>query len=151
MKGHFLVEPLRNWDISRPAPYFGFEIPDSPGNYWYVWFDAPIGYIGSTAEWCERHTLREIQHLADATSIGNARYNTPTDVLAHEELSARNRWREVSSPVGPITAPLPPPVLSDRELTMGAIPALGEHTDAVLTEIGYTVEQIEEMRRVGAV
>ena len=55
LKGHFLVEPLRNWDISRPAPYFGFEIPDSPGNYWYVWFDAPIGYIGSTAEWCEKH------------------------------------------------------------------------------------------------
>ena len=55
LKGHFLNEPLRDWDISRPAPYFGFEIPDSPGNYWYVWFDAPIGYIGSTAEWCERH------------------------------------------------------------------------------------------------
>jgi methionyl-tRNA synthetase len=55
LKGHFLVEPLRNWDVSRPAPYFGFEIPDSPGNFWYVWFDAPIGYIGSTAEWCENH------------------------------------------------------------------------------------------------
>jgi methionyl-tRNA synthetase len=55
LKGHFLGEPLRDWDISRPAPYFGFEIPDSPGDYWYVWFDAPIGYIGSTAEWCEKH------------------------------------------------------------------------------------------------
>ena len=42
LKGHFLGKPLRNWDISRPAPYFGFEIPDSPGNYWYVWFDAPL-------------------------------------------------------------------------------------------------------------
>jgi methionyl-tRNA synthetase len=55
LKGHFLGEPLRDWDISRPAPYFGFEIPDSPGNYWYVWFDAPIGYIASTWEWCKRH------------------------------------------------------------------------------------------------
>lgn len=54
LKGHFLGEPLRDWDVSRPAPYFGFEIPDSPGDYWYVWFDAPIGYIGSTAEWCEK-------------------------------------------------------------------------------------------------
>lgn len=54
LKGHFLGEPLRDWDISRPAPYFGFEIPDSPGNYWYVWFDAPIGYIASTWEWCKR-------------------------------------------------------------------------------------------------
>ena len=62
LKGHFLgspddpdgVKPLRDWDISRPAPYFGFEIPDSPGNFWYVWFDAPIGYIASTQQWCER-------------------------------------------------------------------------------------------------
>ncbi|MFM9962690.1 MAG: methionine--tRNA ligase [Planctomycetaceae bacterium] len=55
LKGHFLGEPLRDWDVSRPAPYFGFEIPDSPGNYWYVWFDAPIGYMASTQEWCERN------------------------------------------------------------------------------------------------
>jgi methionyl-tRNA synthetase len=54
LKGHFLNEPLRDWDVSRPAPYFGFEIPDSPGNYWYVWFDAPIGYIASTRQWCDR-------------------------------------------------------------------------------------------------
>ncbi len=55
LKGHFLSEPLRDWDVSRPAPYFGFEIPDSPGNYWYVWFDAPIGYIGSTADWAAKN------------------------------------------------------------------------------------------------
>ncbi len=55
LKGYFLNEPLRDWDISRPAPYFGFEIPDSPGNYWYVWFDAPIGYIGSTQQWCDKN------------------------------------------------------------------------------------------------
>jgi methionyl-tRNA synthetase len=54
LKGHFLGEPLRDWDVSRPAPYFGFEIPDSPGNYWYVWFDAPIGYMASTKQWCDR-------------------------------------------------------------------------------------------------
>lgn len=55
LAGHFLHEPLHDWDVSRPAPYFGFEIPDSPGNYWYVWFDAPIGYIGSTRQWCQRN------------------------------------------------------------------------------------------------
>lgn len=54
VKHSFLSAPLRDWDVSRPAPYFGFEIPDSPGNYWYVWFDAPIGYMASTREWCER-------------------------------------------------------------------------------------------------
>ncbi len=54
LRAYFLNEPLRDWDVSRPAPYFGFEIPDSPGNYWYVWFDAPIGYIASAWEWCKR-------------------------------------------------------------------------------------------------
>ncbi len=55
LKGHFLGDELRDWDISRPGPYFGFEIPDSPGNYWYVWFDAPIGYMASTKQWCDKH------------------------------------------------------------------------------------------------
>jgi methionyl-tRNA synthetase len=54
LKGHFLGEPLRDWDVSRPAPYFGFEIPDNPGNYWYVWFDAPIGYMASLQQWCAK-------------------------------------------------------------------------------------------------
>jgi len=54
LKGHFLAEELRDWDVSRPAPYFGFEIPDAPGHYWYVWFDAPIGYMGSTSDWCKK-------------------------------------------------------------------------------------------------
>lgn len=47
-------EPLRDWDVSRPAPYFGFEIPDAPGHYFYVWLDAPIGYVASTRDWCAR-------------------------------------------------------------------------------------------------
>jgi methionyl-tRNA synthetase len=57
VKGAFLVagEPLRDWDVSRPAPYFGFEIPDAPGNYFYVWVDAPVGYIGTLADWCAAH------------------------------------------------------------------------------------------------
>ncbi|MCE9525075.1 MAG: methionine--tRNA ligase [Planctomycetales bacterium] len=54
LKGHFLGEPLRDWDVSRPAPYFGFEIPGSAGNYWYVWFDAPIGYMASLEQWCKK-------------------------------------------------------------------------------------------------
>ena len=54
LAGHFLDKPLQDWDVSRPAPYFGFEIPDAKGQFWYVWFDAPIGYIAATKEWCER-------------------------------------------------------------------------------------------------
>ena len=58
LKGHFLSDELRDWDVSRPAPYFGFEIPDAPGHYWYVWFDAPIGYMAATREWCDQHGER---------------------------------------------------------------------------------------------
>ena len=55
LKGHFLHEPLRDWDVSRPAPYFGFEIPETDDkHFWYVWFDAPIGYMASTRQWCDR-------------------------------------------------------------------------------------------------
>ena len=104
LKGHFLAEELRDWDISRPAPYFGFEIPDSPGNYWYVWFDAPIGYIASTREWCETNGEQladwwrdpdcEIHHFIgkDITyfhtlfwpgMLNTAKYNMPTKVHIH--------------------------------------------------------------------
>lgn len=47
-------EPLRDWDITRDAPYFGFEIPDAPGKYFYVWLDAPVGYMASFKNLCDR-------------------------------------------------------------------------------------------------
>jgi methionyl-tRNA synthetase len=49
----WLEEGLNDWDISRNAPYWGFEIPDAPGKYFYVWLDAPIGYMASFKNWCE--------------------------------------------------------------------------------------------------
>ena len=49
---------LRDWDISRDAPYFGFEIPDAPGKYFYVWLDAPIGYMASFKQLCDREGLK---------------------------------------------------------------------------------------------
>jgi len=48
---------LRDWDVSRDAPYFGFEIPDAPGKYFYVWLDAPVGYMASFENFCKRHGL----------------------------------------------------------------------------------------------
>src|SRR4029079_4122015 len=58
LKQQFLSKPLRDWDVSRPSPYFGFEIPDAPGQYWFVWFDAPIGYMASTYDWCQKNAER---------------------------------------------------------------------------------------------
>ncbi|MCZ6566447.1 MAG: methionine--tRNA ligase [Gammaproteobacteria bacterium] len=50
----WFVSGLKDWDISRDAPYFGFEIPDAPGKYFYVWLDAPIGYMASLQQYCDR-------------------------------------------------------------------------------------------------
>jgi methionyl-tRNA synthetase len=72
LAGHFLGEPLRDWDVSRPAPYFGFEIPDAPGHYWYVWFDAPIGYVAATAEWCEAKG-QKLEDWWDRDAVGKPR------------------------------------------------------------------------------
>ncbi|NND39502.1 MAG: methionine--tRNA ligase [Pseudomonadales bacterium] len=52
--GEWLESGLQEWDISRDAPYFGFEIPDAPGKYFYVWLDAPIGYMASFENYCQR-------------------------------------------------------------------------------------------------
>ena len=51
---------LKDWDISRDAPYFGFEIPDAPGKYFYVWFDAPIGYLASFTQLCAIHPIKSM-------------------------------------------------------------------------------------------
>ncbi|WP_026602355.1 methionine--tRNA ligase [Methylomonas sp. 11b] len=53
----WLENGLQQWDISRDAPYFGFEIPDAPGKYFYVWLDAPIGYMASFKHFCDRQSL----------------------------------------------------------------------------------------------
>ena len=55
--GEWFVEGLQPWDISRDAPYWGFEIPGAPGKYFYVWLDAPIGYMGAFRALCDRENL----------------------------------------------------------------------------------------------
>ena len=50
-------EGLQDWDISRDAPYFGFKIPGEDEKYFYVWLDAPIGYIASLKNYCDRHNI----------------------------------------------------------------------------------------------
>jgi methionyl-tRNA synthetase len=52
--GRWIEGGLRDWDISRDGPYFGFPIPDEENKYFYVWLDAPVGYIASSEDWCKR-------------------------------------------------------------------------------------------------
>jgi methionyl-tRNA synthetase len=96
---------LQDWDISRDAPYFGFEIPDMPGKYFYVWLDAPIGYLASFRNLCEREGIdfeafcgvnsdAEMYHFIGKdimyfhtlfwpAMLSGAGMRTPTNVFAH--------------------------------------------------------------------
>jgi methionyl-tRNA synthetase len=96
---------LSDWDISRDAPYFGFEIPDAPGKYFYVWLDAPVGYMGSFRQLCEKEGLdfdaywkqdseAELYHFIGKdilyfhalfwpAMLQHAGFRTPTKLFAH--------------------------------------------------------------------
>jgi methionyl-tRNA synthetase len=71
---------LKDWDISRDAPYFGFQIPDAPGKYFYVWFDAPIGYLASFSQLCARTRLR-FDDFFDADSSAELHHFIGKDIL----------------------------------------------------------------------
>ncbi|MFI8816697.1 MULTISPECIES: CaiB/BaiF CoA transferase family protein [unclassified Streptomyces] len=88
----------------------------------------------------------------EKAGIACARLNSVADVAAHPQLAARDRWREVDSPVGALRALLPPISLpGGAELRMGAVPALGEHTDALLRALGMTEGQTAVLRRDGVI
>jgi crotonobetainyl-CoA:carnitine CoA-transferase CaiB-like acyl-CoA transferase len=87
-------------------------------------------------------TLAECRELAERAGLGHARLNTPTEVLAHPQLVERARWAEVGSPVGPVSAVLPPPEVRDWDWRLDPVPALGEHTTAVLGELGFGSKEI---------
>ena len=96
---------LTDWDISRDAPYFGFEIPDAPGKYFYVWLDAPVGYMGSFKQLCNSTGINfddywkpgsdaELYHFIGKdilyfhalfwpAMLQHAGYRTPTKLFAH--------------------------------------------------------------------
>jgi itaconate CoA-transferase len=101
--------------------------------------------------WCAEHDLAEIQECADRAGIGHARLNRPSEVIAHPQLAARDRWRRVGTPSGEITALRPPPVIDGFEQPMGAVPALGEHTDSVLGELGLTAADLDRLRADGVI
>jgi len=98
-------------------------------------------------------TMSAAEALAalDAAQIASAHVNDMAGVWAHPQLAARGRWVEVDSPAGPIRAQKPPGVSDAFEYRMDAVPALGEHTGRILTELGYSEPQIAELRAQRAV
>ena len=81
------------------------------------------------------------------TQIACGRLNSVKEFLQHPQLAARGRWREIGSPAGPLQALLPPMNMENFEPVMGAIPALGQHTDAILKELGFDADTIGRWRR----
>ncbi len=96
-------------------------------------------------------TSIEVVKKLDAAGIANGRLNEPADVWDHVQLAARDRWREIGTPNGPVRALLPPFTFGDVEAAMGDVPALGQHTEAVLRELGYAPGEIQALRTAGAV
>jgi len=96
-------------------------------------------------------TTEQLIERLDASGIANARMNTPDEVWEHPQLKARNRWRETDSPVGPLATLLPPATMSDFEARLGRVPALGEHTERILSEFGYSSGDIVALRKAGVV
>jgi itaconate CoA-transferase len=93
----------------------------------------------------------QVVERLDEAGIANARLNSPDEVWNHAQLEARNRWREVESPAGVIPAVLPPASFSGVEPRMDPIPRIGEHTAAILRELGYAADRIEQLKAEGAV
>lgn len=96
-------------------------------------------------------TAEQLIARLDVAGIANARMNDMAGVWQHAQLEARARWREVGSPAGPIPALLPPGRTSDWEPRMDAVPALGQHTRAILAELGCSDDEIEELDAAGAI
>jgi methionyl-tRNA synthetase len=109
----WFADGLRAWDISRDEPYFGFEIPDAPGKFFYVWLDAPIGYLASFKQYCERTgtdfdaywetgSAAEVYHFIGKDIIyfhalfwpamlTGADFRTPTAIFAHGFLTVNGQ------------------------------------------------------------
>jgi itaconate CoA-transferase len=89
----------------------------------------------------------EIMARLESAQIANARQNTIQEFMEHPQLKARQRWSTVGSPVGPLPALLPPVTMENVETVMKEIPALGQQTDAILSELNFDAETIAGLRR----
>ena len=93
----------------------------------------------------------EVVQRLETAQIANAQVNTMAEVWAHPQLQARQRWTQVDTSVGTVPALLPPGSWSRGAPRMDAVPALGQHTDSILSGLGYSATQLQALREEGAV
>jgi crotonobetainyl-CoA:carnitine CoA-transferase CaiB-like acyl-CoA transferase len=87
----------------------------------------------------------------DSARIAYARMNSVQDFIAHPQLSERDRWRDIETPAGPVSVVVPPVTINNESPRMGPVPALGQHTDAILQELGFSPDAIVDLRKTGTV
>ena len=96
-------------------------------------------------------TAEQVVERLDEAQIANAQVNDMHAVWQHPQLKARKRWREVNTPAGTVPALLPPGSWEEGDPRMDGVPALGEHSAAILAQLGYSREQVEKLRTAGAI
>jgi crotonobetainyl-CoA:carnitine CoA-transferase CaiB-like acyl-CoA transferase len=96
-------------------------------------------------------TAEQVIARLDAAQIANARMNTVQELIDHPQLAARNRWRSVGSAAGPVRMLVPPFTFEGMDIPMSAIPSVGEHTDAILAEVGIDAPTAADWRAKGIV
>ena len=96
-------------------------------------------------------TATQVVERLEQAQIANAQVNALADVWAHPQLQARERWIEVNSPSGLLPALLPPGASDVSHVRMDAVPELGQHTQAILAELGWSLEDIEQLKTEGAI
>jgi itaconate CoA-transferase len=98
-----------------------------------------------------RYSATQLAQLLEDAGIANANVNEMADLWAHPQLAARQRWVQVDSPAGPLPALKPPGMPDGVQPRMDAIPALGQHSAAVLRELGLTDDEVAALQQSGAV
>ena len=139
--GVFCTQVLRRPDLVEDARFQGNQLRVHNRVAMDAEIDRILGAL-STADAVSR---------LDAAQIANARINSVEQFIGHPQLAGRQAWREVDSPNGPIPALLPPVRMSGVDPLMGAVPALGHHSEAILAEFGFDLATIERWRQEGVI
>ena len=91
-------------------------------------------------------TAAEVIERLDRAEIANARINSVSQFIQHPQFAARNSWRQVDSPAGPVPALIPPVRMAGVDPAMGAIPELGQHSESILAEFGFDAVTIRQWK-----
>ena len=142
-------QEMRRFVENEPEPEEGTEEPAASGNAQRTANRAALRELIVQA--FAGLTLAQVTERLEQAQIASARVNDMAGLWSHPQLAARSRWREVASPAGPLPALLPPGSWADGDPVLNPIPALGQHTNAILAELGVDAAEIAALRAAEAI